>query len=148
MFNPITDECLVSVTQSWLTHNLKLKVQPQIVPVQNRGTFIWTIISKTWPPLIRSPIGLLESVTFQLHDRMLSLFVATSLKSYGHFSYLGVQIAPSHRHVEKRSFCFNKTYTGIHGSYLNGVGSSTAIVFPDILFARDSGFDTCGGGII
>ena len=41
----------------------------------------------------------LESVTFQFHVRMLSSVVAQSLKSYEHFSDLGVGIALSHRHV-------------------------------------------------
>ena len=42
------------------------------------------------------------------------LFVAQSLKSYGHFSDLGVEIAISH-HVEKRRFFWGKTNTEIHG---------------------------------
>ena len=49
--------------------------------------------------VIRSKIFFLESVTFQFHARMLSSEVAKSLKSYGHFSDLGVRIALSHRHV-------------------------------------------------
>ena len=57
--------------------------------MQNRGTFLWTVISKTWPRLIKSIKDLLESVAFQQHDRMLSSFFAQSLKSYGHFSDLG-----------------------------------------------------------
>ena len=44
----------------------------------------------------------LESVTFRLKGRMLSLFSAQSLKMYGHFWDLGVEIALSHRYVEKR----------------------------------------------
>ena len=35
---------------------------------------------------------------------MLNLFVATLLKTDGHFSNLGVGIALGHRHVEKRGF--------------------------------------------
>ena len=50
--------------------------------------------------IIRSKIVFLESVTFQFHARMLSSEVAQSLKSYGHFSDLGVGIALGHRHVE------------------------------------------------
>ena len=45
-------------------------------------------------------IVFLESITFQLHARMLSSEVAQSLKNYGHFSDLGVGIALSHRHGE------------------------------------------------
>ena len=30
--------------------------QPQINPMQNRGTFLWTVISKTWARIIRSKI--------------------------------------------------------------------------------------------
>ena len=44
-------------------------------------------------------IVFLESVTFQLHARMLSSEVAQSLKSHGHFSDLEVGIALRHRHV-------------------------------------------------
>ena len=44
----------------------------------------------------------LESVTFQFHARMLISEVAQSLKRYGYFSDLEVEIALSHRHVEKR----------------------------------------------
>ena len=43
----------------------------------------------------------MESVTYQFHARMLSLEVAQSLKSYGHFSSLGVVIALSHRNAGK-----------------------------------------------
>ena len=49
--------------------------------------------------VIRSKIFFLESVTFQFHARILSSEVAQSIKSYGHFSDLGVGIALSHRHV-------------------------------------------------
>ena len=38
-------------------------------------------------------IVFLESVTFQFHARVLSSQVAQSLKSYGHFSDLGVETA-------------------------------------------------------
>ena len=76
------------------------RFQPQIDPVQIRGTFFWTVISKPSPRIIRSKISFLEAVTFQLHARMLSSQVAQSLKSCGHFSDLGVEIALSHRHVE------------------------------------------------
>ena len=37
------------------------------------------------------------------------IFSAQSLKSYEHFSDLGVKIALSHRHVEKRLFFSGKT---------------------------------------
>ena len=65
------------------------RFQPQIDPVQN-----WTIISKTCPRIIRSKIVFfIESVTFQLHARMLSPQPAQSLKSLNrHFSGLGVKI--------------------------------------------------------
>ena len=65
-------------------------------------TFLWTGISKTWPQLIRSNVGLLESVTFWEQDRMLISFSAPSLGSYWHFLELGIEIGRSHRHVEKR----------------------------------------------
>ena len=64
--------------------------QPQIYRVQNRGTFLLTIISEN--------IGE-KSVKFHFHARMLSSEIAQPLKSYGHFSDLGVEIALSHRHV-------------------------------------------------
>ena len=72
--------------------------QPQIDRVQNRGTFHWTVIGK-YQGVIRSKIVFLESVIFQSNAHMLSSEVAQSLKSYGHFSDLGVGIALSHRHV-------------------------------------------------
>ena len=56
----------------------------------------------------------LETVAFQLRYRMLSLFSAQFLKRCGRFSKLGVEIALSHRHVEKRGF-LGKTNTEIHG---------------------------------
>ena len=46
-----------------------------------------------FPWIIRSKVVFLESVTFQLHARMLSSQVAQSLKRLGHFSDLGVKIA-------------------------------------------------------
>ena len=55
-------------------------------------------LGKYWG-IIRSKIGLLESVAFQSRARMLSSEVAQSLKSYGYFSDLGVGVALSHRHV-------------------------------------------------
>ena len=94
------------------------RFQPQIDPVKNRGIFFRRVISNTCPWIIRSKIVFLESVTFQLHARMLSSEVAQSLKSYGHFSVLGVGIALSHRHVE--FFVYSKyinprPLTGQHG---------------------------------
>ena len=62
------------------------------------------LISKTWPRLIRSKIGCFKSVPFRLQDRMLSVCVATSIKSYGHGSGFWVKIAVSDRNAEKRSF--------------------------------------------
>ena len=69
----------------------------------------------TWPRLIRSKIGLLESATFQLQDRMLSSFFAQSLTSYGNFSDLGVEIAFSHRYAGFFLFFGGKMNTAIHG---------------------------------
>ena len=71
------------------SHSSRNRFQPQIDLVQN-----WTIISKTCPGIIRSKIVFfIESVTFQLHARMLSPQPAQSLKSLnGHFSGLGVEI--------------------------------------------------------
>ena len=71
---------------------LQLTSPTQIDRVQNRGAFLWTVINKT-------SVFFLESVTFQLHARMLSSKVALALKNYRHFSDLGVGIALSHRHV-------------------------------------------------
>ena len=75
-------------------------------PVQNRGKYFWTVrlISKICPRIITSKIVFLESVTFQLHTRMLNSQPAQSLKSYGHFSDLRVEIALRHRHAVKRRF--------------------------------------------
>ena len=87
-----TSNLAPSWTWSW-------RFEPQIAPVKNRGTFLWTVISKTWHRIIRSEIDLLESVTFQLHDRMLSSSSAQSSKMYGHISDLGVKIALSHGHA-------------------------------------------------
>ena len=53
----------------------------------------WTVINKTSGRIIGSKIFFLGSVAFQLHARMLSSEVAQSLKSYGHFSDLVVEIA-------------------------------------------------------
>ena len=57
----------------------------------------WTVINKTSGRIIGSKKFFLGSVAFQLHARMLSSEVAQSLKSYGHFSDLVVEIA--HRYV-------------------------------------------------
>ena len=84
---------------------------PQLAPVASATDWPHT---KSWDisldchigkyrGVIRSKIVFLESVTFQFHACMLSSEseVAQSLliKSYGHFSDLGVGIALSHRHV-------------------------------------------------
>ena len=73
------------------------------MPLRNRENYPWTDICTTWSQLISSPKALLESVTFQLHDRMLSLSVATPIKRYGHFSDIGVDIVPCLNDVEKLS---------------------------------------------
>ena len=39
------------------------KFQPQIDPVQDRGTFLWTVISKTCPRMVRSKIVLLHRIS-------------------------------------------------------------------------------------
>ena len=51
------------------------------------------VISKISPEIIMAEIVFLESLAFQFHARMLSSKVAQSLKSYRHFSDLGVGIA-------------------------------------------------------
>ena len=55
-----------------------------------------------WEVSMNKQVGnrFLESVTFQFHARMLSSEVAQSLKSYEHFSDLGVEIALNLRYVE------------------------------------------------
>ena len=69
--------------------------QTQNDRVQNCGTFLCTVISESYH--VKNIF--FKSVTFQFHARMLFSEVAQSLKSYGHFSDLGVRIALSHRHV-------------------------------------------------
>ena len=65
-------------------------------------SFIFLYLRHAPPPprIIRSKIFFLESVAVQLHTHILSSHVDQSLKSYGHFSDFGVEIALSHRHVE------------------------------------------------
>ena len=74
--------------------------QQQTDPLQNRGTFLQTVISETSPRIISQKYIFLESVTFQFHARMLSSQLVKSLISYGHLSDLEVEIALDHRHVE------------------------------------------------
>ena len=69
------------------------------------------VISKTCTGIIRSKIVFLESVTFQLHARMLSSEVAQSLKSYGNFRTLGTR---SLSVTAMLSFS-GKANTSIHG---------------------------------
>ena len=61
----------------------------------------------------------LESVTLQLRGRMLSSFFTQSLKEYGHFSNLGVEIALSHRHVKNLDFLgikrMQQSFNGLGG---------------------------------
>ena len=45
---------------------------------------------------------------------MLAIFFAQLIKRYGHFSGLGVEIALSHRHVEKTLIFSGETNTAIH----------------------------------
>ena len=73
---------------------------PQIDPVQNHGTFLWTVITETLPRIIRAKIVSLQSVTFQLPIRMLRSQLAQSIQSNGHFFNLGVEIALRRRDVE------------------------------------------------
>ena len=46
---------------------------------------------------------------------MLDLFFAQLIKRYRHFSGLGVEIALSHRHVEKMLIFSGETNRAIHG---------------------------------
>ena len=46
---------------------------------------------------------------------MLDIFFAQLIKRYGHFSRLGVEIALSHRHVEKTLIFSGEMNTAIHG---------------------------------
>ena len=80
----------VSRSRNWWSPSGWNRFQPQTDRVQNRWTFLNNQVE----------IVILESITFQLHARMLSSEVAQSLKNYGHFSDLGVGIALSHRHGE------------------------------------------------
>ena len=104
-----TSNLAPSWTWSW-------RFEPQIAPVKNRGTFLWTVISKTWHRIIRSEIDLLESVTFQLHDRMLSSSSAQSSKMYGHISDLGGRERSQSPSCWKTLIFQGKTNTAIHSS--------------------------------
>ena len=55
-------------------YNLESNSWPSIDTIPNRGTSFWTVISKTSPWIIRSTMFFLESVTIQLHARMLAHF--------------------------------------------------------------------------
>ena len=52
---------------------------------KNVHNFLLTLISKTRPQLIRAIIGLLESATFHLHLRILSLFFHHDVKMLWEF---------------------------------------------------------------
>ena len=106
--------------------------RPQLAPVAETDwphTKSWDIsldchIGK-YQGVIRAKIVFLESVTFQFHACMLSSEseVAQSLliKSYGHFSDLGVGISLSHRHVG----FLGKANTSIHGLGEDDTATST-----------------------
>ena len=68
------DEFLINrvkpAQRSW-NRNWNCRFQPQIEPTQKRGTFLCTVISNIYPLINRSPKRWLESVTFQLHSRIL-----------------------------------------------------------------------------
>ena len=65
---------------------------------QNRGTFLWTVISEKNRGISRSKIVVFLN---QQHVRSMPACSAqrSSLKSYEHFLDLGMGIALSHRHV-------------------------------------------------
>ena len=73
-------------------------------PVQNRGTFLWTVISKTCPRIFRSKIDFIESVTFQLRCRILSSFSRTVIKKLPTFFGPWVKIALSQRVLKNVDF--------------------------------------------
>ena len=64
--------------------------QPKIDRVQNRGTFLRTVIYQ-YSGNNQVENSFLELVTFQFHARMLNSDVAQSVKSYGHFRTLGLR---------------------------------------------------------
>ena len=87
------------------------RFQPQIDPVQNRGTFLWTVISKICPRIIRSKIWFLETVTFQSHAHMLICQPAQSLKVMDIFQTLGSRSLS----VNAMLIFSGKTNTAIYG---------------------------------
>ena len=80
-----------------------------------RGTFLWTVISKTWPGIIRSKIVFLESVAFQLRYGILSLFPAQFLKRYGRFFGSWGRDRSQSPPCRKTLIFSGKTKTEIHG---------------------------------
>ena len=67
-----------------------------------------------------------KSVTFQFRARMLSSEVAKSLKSYGHFSDLVVEIALSHHHFD----FLGKANTSIHGLGEDDTAMDSTQIYP------------------
>ena len=89
------------------------RFQPQIDPVQNRGTFLWTVISKTCLWIIRSKIVFLEPVIFQLRGRMVIFrtFVRKLWTFFGPWGRDRSQSPP----CWKTLIFLGKTNTAIHG---------------------------------
>ena len=87
-----------------------------------------TPATKMW--LIRLKIGLLEWVTFQLHDLMLSSFVIKKLWTFFRYWPIRVEIALNHCHVDNYRMIFSgkilfkrTTYHGPSGNTVNGSSS-------------------------
>ena len=86
-------------------------------PYKNVHNFLWTFISGTWPRLMRSITGLLESVTFYLRFRIYATFSATSIEQCGYFSNLGWR-SVSITTMLKNADLPDKIYVAAHDSHL------------------------------
>ena len=87
--------------------------------------FLWTVISKDLSSINQVELGLLESVTFQLHDRMLSSFFAQLLKKLWAFFWPWRRDRSQSPPCWKTLLFWGKTNTAIHDPSLYCVGWST-----------------------
>ena len=95
----------ITVHRRWLVPSTVTefkKLSHRLSPLKNVDRFLWTLISNTWPRLIRFIIGfikgLLECAIFDLNIHIFSSFSASSLTFCWHFSDIWVEISLTHRH--------------------------------------------------
>ena len=101
------------------------RFQPQIDPIQYRGTFLWTVISKSWPWIIRSKIVIFRISSISATISHAEIIFRTVIKKLWAFFGLGVEYSNRDEYSNPRpqwgrhGYCLTRKHESLHEWWVN-----------------------------